>query len=140
MAARTTPPWLFASAMLVALLSAAMVISWLEQNLAPGAGWLWLWLSVALGGVGVDLLRRRYGMGSACATGPQVRPLQVSCLALQASGVVLYQGGQNPAFVAALPMLSAAWLPLLCIVGGMLGLGVLSVSCSCRDAELHGRV
>jgi len=130
--------WLLAG--LLGLVAAVLIIGWLEQRLAPGAGWVWLVATIAFGGVGVDLLRRRAGHGISCAIRPRIRPLQVSGLALQVLGVVLYHYGQQPAFQAALPALAAPWLPLLCIVGGLITLGLVSIASDCRDAELRGRV
>lgn len=131
-------PWLLAG--LPGLVSAALITGWLEQRLAPGAGWVWLVATIALGGLGVDLLRRHHGHGTSCAIRPRIRPLQVSGLALQALGVVLYHYGQQPAFQATLPTLAVPWLPLLCIVGGLIMLGLVSIASDCRDAELRGRV
>jgi hypothetical protein len=119
---------------------ALIIVAWLERAYAPGVGWLWLALTVALGGIGVDLLQRFHGRGQVCAPGPRPSPLQVSCLALQAVGVILFQSAQSAPFQVALPLLSAAWLPLACVVAGALGLGVLSVVGTCRDADLAGRV
>jgi hypothetical protein len=120
--------------------AAVAVIMWLERTYAPGVGWLWLALTIALGGVGVTLMQRRSGSGAVCAPGPRVSPLQISCLALQAAGVLLYHNAQNPLFRAAFPVFSVGWLPLLCILGGVLGLGLLSINGTCRNADLEGRV
>jgi hypothetical protein len=122
------------------LIGAIAIIVWLEQGLAPGAGWTWLALTTALGGGAVAVLRRVRGQGLSCALGPRLRPLQVSGLALQALGALLFHYGQHPAFQAALPPLAAPWLPLACVVGGLLVLGVVSITGDCRDAELRGRV
>lgn len=123
-----------------AIIVSGILINWLEQSIAPGVGWLWLWSMILLGGVGLELLRRWRGTTSVCAPGPRIQPLQMSALALQALGVLCYQGTQTPAFAQALPMLTAAWLPLLCVVGGMLGLGLISLSGTCRDEQLRDRV
>lgn len=120
--------------------AALAVVVGLERAYAPGAGGLWLALTTVFGGIGVELARRRAGKGAICRPGPRVSPLQVSCLALQAVGIILYHNAQNPLFRAAFPALTEAWIPLACILGGVLGLGVLSVSGSCRDADLAGRV
>lgn len=133
---RRALPW--AGATLAGAALAAVVVIWLEGALAPGAGWAWLLITAALGGVGVDLARRRHGQGSACALKPQLRPLQVSCLAAQALGVLLWNAGPQPAFAAALPWLALPWQPLALVVAGALGLGVLSVFCDCRDEALQG--
>ncbi|MFV9507634.1 MAG: hypothetical protein AB4911_24040 [Oscillochloridaceae bacterium umkhey_bin13] len=124
----------------LALAPAIPLAVWLNQAVVPGVGWVWLWITVGLGGVAVELVRRAHGVTPSCARGPQLRPLQVSCLALQALGVVLYQSSQQAAFGAAFPTLSASWLPFACVVAGMLGLGLISTSTDCRDAELQGRV
>jgi hypothetical protein len=47
-----------------------------------------------------------------------------------------YHLAEVPAFVARFPVLAVSWLPTACIVGGVLGLGVLSVFGDCRDADL----
>jgi hypothetical protein len=136
--AAQTATW--AVALALSLGSAIAIVIWLERARAPGAGGLWLAATVALGGVGVDLARRRHGVGATCATGPRLRPLQVSGLALQAVGIILYQSAQSEAFTAALPALTAPWMPVACIVGGVLALGIISTTSDCRDAELRGRV
>ncbi|MGQ9927464.1 MAG: hypothetical protein ACUVS4_11390 [Chloroflexaceae bacterium] len=122
------------------VIGAIAIIVWLERSLAPGAGWIWLALTTALGGGAVALLRRVRGQGLSCALGPRLRPLQVSGLALQALGALLFHYGQYPVFQAALPLLAAPWLPLACVVCGLLVLGAVSITGDCRDAELRGRV
>ncbi|MCS6881491.1 MAG: hypothetical protein RMK84_10990 [Oscillochloridaceae bacterium] len=134
----STLPWLVAGG--TGLVGAVAIIVWLERALAPGAGWVWLALTAALGGAAVALLRRIRGQGLSCALGPRLRPLQVSGLALQALGALLFHYGQDPAFQAALPPLAAPWLSLACVLGGLLVLGLVSITSDCRDAELHGRV
>jgi hypothetical protein len=141
MASHTTTRLVQHSSLGLGLAGAAIaVVIWLERAYVPGVGWLWLALSVTFGGIGVALLRRRAGRGAACTPGPRLSPLQVSFLALQVVGVVLYHNAQNAQFRAAFPALSAGWLPLLCIVGGVLGLGILSINGACRDVDLEGRV
>lgn len=134
----STVPWLVAGG--PGLVVAVAIIVWLERGLAPGAGWVWLALTTALGGAAVALLRRVRSQELSCALGPRLRPLQVSGLALQALGALLFHYGQNPAFQAALPPLAAPWLPLVCVLSGLLVLGVVSITGDCRDAELRGRV
>ncbi len=131
-------PWFVAGGL--GVIGAGVIVAWLERRLAPGAGWIWLTLTVALGGAGVALLRRIRGQGLSCALGPRLRPLQVSGLALQALGALLFHYAQNPAFQGALPLLAAPWLPLACVLSGLLVLGLVSISADCRDAELRGRV
>lgn len=113
------------------------VVVLLDRLLAPGVGLVWLAGTTILGGVAVRL---RQGIGSSCALGPRLQPLQVSCLGLLGLGVQCYHLGAVPAFAARYPFLASPWLPTACIVGGVLGLGVLSVFGDCRDAELRGRV
>lgn len=134
----STISWLVVSGL--GLIEATAIIVWLEQGLAPGAGWVWLALTTALGGAAVALLRRVRGQALSCALGPRLRPLQVSGLALQALGALLFHYGQNAAFQTALPPLAAPWLPLACVLSGLLVLGLVSITGDCRDAELRGRV
>lgn len=137
---QTLPIAVRGGAFLALMGSVIAVIVWLERTVAPGSGGLWLALTAVLGGIGVELAQRRHGKGATCLPGPRMQPLQVSCLALQATGVLLYHSAQNAIFAATFPILTATWLPLACILGGVLGLGILSISGSCRDADFAGRV
>lgn len=124
------------------LMSGGAVGAWavvvlLNELLAPGAGLVWLAGTVILGGVAVRLRQRQ---DPSCALGPRLQPLQVSCLGLMGLGVQCYHLAAAPAFAARYPFLAAPWLPTACIVGGVLGLGILSVFADCRDADLLGRV
>lgn len=117
----------------IGVLCALLMSVSLERFLLPGSGWLWLALTMMLGGIGVDLLQRWHGRGAVCSPNFRPSPLQISCLASQAVGVVLFQ--QAP-----FAFLSPGWLPFVFVIGGVLGLGVLSVLGSCRDADLRDRV
>lgn len=124
------------------LIGAAALAAWagvvaLDRLIVAGAGLVWLSGTVILGGVAVRL---RQGRAASCALGPRLQPLQVSCLGLLGLGVQAYHMAGSPLFAARLPLLAAPWLPAACIVGGVAGLGVLSVFADCRDAELRGRV
>lgn len=119
-----------------AVLAGAVVVL-LNTLLVPGAGLVWLAGTVIIGGVAVRL---RQGKATSCSLGPRLQPLQVSCLALLGLGVQCYHLAAVPAFAARYPLLAASWVPTACIIGGVLGLGVLSVFADCRDAELRDRV
>lgn len=76
-------------------------------------------------------LRRRRADARACSTQPNVRALQISCLAVQALGVQFF-------WRDLFWLLSAETLAITCIVVGVAGLGYVSIFCDCRDAELSG--
>ncbi len=117
-------------------LAAWLVIGWLDTSLAPGAGGVWLALTTLLGGVAVRL---RQGRGTAsCAVGPRLRPLQVSCFGAIALGVQLLHAAETGVLLATLPVLATSWLPAACILGGVIGLAVLSFGSDCRNAAYSG--
>lgn len=116
---------------------AGAVVALLDRLLTPGVGLVWLAGTAILGGVAVRLRQRQ---APSCSLGPRLQPLQVSCLGLLGLGVQCYHMAAVPMFAARYPLLAAPWLPAACIVGGVLGLGVLSVFADCRDAELRDRV
>lgn len=125
------------TAALVAAALAWLVVRWVDRALAPGLGLPALTVIVALGGVAWHLRARR-ATALSCATGPRLRPLQVSSLALMALGVQLLHAAEAPAAVAALPLLAAPWLGPAFILAGVGGLGWLSLSATCRDEALGG--
>ncbi len=87
-----------------------------------------LTLVVISGGIAFHLREARRRV--VCSLQPTMRPLQVSCLAVQALGVQFYwlDTGQvdNVPFA------------LVCILIGVAGLGMLSIFCDCRDDALRG--
>lgn len=113
-----------------------LVIGWLDAFLAPGAGGAWLALTVLIGGVAVRLRQGR--SAASCAVGSRLRPLQVSCFGAIALGVQLLHAAETGALAAALPVLAAPWLPAACILGGVIGLAVLSFGSDCRNAAYSG--
>lgn len=138
MLVRPNTSWL-SGALLVssgAVIAGALVVL-LDTLLLPGVGLVWLAGTVIIGGVAVRL---RQGQAPSCALGSRLQPLQVSCLGLIGLGVQLFHLAAVPAFAVRYPLLAAAWVPASCIVGGVLGLGILSVFADCRDAELRDRV
>jgi hypothetical protein len=138
MLVRPNNPWLPGVLLMIGGAAGSWaVIVLLNSLLAHGVGLVWLASTVILGGVAVRL---RQGGGSSCALGPRLQPLQVSCLGLLGLGVQLYQLADAPIFLARYPLLAAHWLPTASIVGGVLGLGILSTFADCRDAELRDRV
>lgn len=116
-------------------LVALPVIIWLDTVFIPGAGGVWLALTMLLGGVAVRL---RQGRQAACAVGPRLRPLQVSCFGAMALGVHLLHAAETGALLAALPGLAAPWLPAASMLGGVIGLAVLSFGSDCRNAAYSG--
>jgi hypothetical protein len=112
------------------------IVAWLDATLAPGAGGVWLALTVLIGGVAVRLRQGR--TPSACATGPRLRPLQVSCFGAIALGVHLLHAAETGLLTAAIPALAAPWLPAACIIGGVGGLAILSFGSDCRNAAFSG--
>jgi len=85
--------------------------------------WILLALGVILGGIIFHLRERRTRV--ACTLKPTVRALQVSMLATQALGVQFYlRDGASYAFGF--------------VLVGVVGLGVLSLFCDCRNADLTG--
>lgn len=117
-------------------LVAWLIIGWLDAFLAPGAGGVWLALTVLLGGVAVRLRQGR--SVASCAVGPRLRPLQVSCFGAIALGVQLLHAAETGALATALPVLATPWLPAACILGGVIGLAVLSFGSDCRNAAYSG--
>ncbi len=117
-------------------LVAWLVITWLDTVLVPGAGGVWLALTVLLGGVAVRLRQGR--QAAACAVGPRLRPLQVSCFGAIALGVQLLHAAETGALLVALPGLAAPWLPAASMLGGVIGLAVLSFGSDCRNAAYSG--
>ncbi len=117
-------------------LIAWLVIIWLDTVLVPGAGGVWLALTVLLSGVAVRL--RQGCQAAACAAGPRLRPLQVSCFGAIAFGVQLLHAAETGALLAALPGLAAPWLPAASMLGGVIGLAVLSFGSDCRNAAYSG--
>lgn len=114
-------------------------MNWLNRIQPTEIFWLWLTAAILLGGITVYFCqRRRRQFTAACSLNPQIHPLQISCLAAQALGVQLLWQAESPQFaVLSNPSLWAI-LPYLLIVGGVAGLGWLSLSCNCRDEALTG--
>lgn len=97
---------------------------------------MWLALTALLGGVAV---RMRQGRGAAsCTVGPRLRPLQISCFGAIALGVQLLHAADHGALLTTIPVLAAPWLPAACILGGVIGLAVLSFGSDCRNATYSG--
>jgi hypothetical protein len=114
------------------------LMNWLNQIQPSEIVWLWLTTAVLLGGLVVYFYqRRRRCFTPTCSLKPQIQPLQISCLAAQALGVQLLWQTEWPQVGAALS-LAYVWsvLPYLLILGGVAGLGGLSLSCDCRDEAL----
>ncbi|MGB9754193.1 hypothetical protein [Roseiflexus castenholzii] len=118
--------------------AAWQIIGWLDTFLAPGAGGVWLTLTVLLGGVAVRLRQRHEG--ASCTVRPRLRSLQVSCFGAIALGVQLLNAAETGTLLAALPFLAAPWLPAACILGGVVGLAVLSFGSDCRNAAYSGEL
>lgn len=116
--------------------AAWLIVAWLDTALAPGAGGVWLATTILLGGIAVRLRQAR--QAASCATGPRLRPLQVSCFGAIAFGVHLLQHADAGALAAAFPLLAAPWLPPAFILGGVIGLAILSFGADCRDAAFSG--
>ncbi len=96
---------------------------------------LWLTIGAILGGL-LWHWRRRPAAVCPPGGGPRLQPLQVSYLAVQALGVGLYLRLAPPGA----PLVSPATaLPLACVLIGLAGLGVLSLSATCRDDALRPR-
>ncbi len=72
----------------------------------------------------------------ACSTRPQLRPLQVSSLASEALGLQMFWLAEPLA--QASPLLGWPFWPYVFILGGVIGLGWLSLSATCRDEALLG--
>ena len=123
-------------AIIIGAMCAWVIIAWLDTTLVPGAGGVWLALTVLIGGVAVRLRQGR--TPSACATGPRLRPLQVSCFGAIALGVHLLRAAETGILAAAIPALAAPWLPAACIIGGVGGLAILSFGSDCRNAAFSG--
>lgn len=113
-----------------------VIIGWLDTLLAPGAGGVWLALTALFGGVAVRL-RQRHETAS-CTVGPRLRPLQISCFGAIALGVQLLHAAETGALLVVLPFLAAPWLPAACMLGGVIGLAVLSFGSDCRNAAYSG--
>lgn len=130
--------WLIGGAL--TFVGTGLTLTWLERQFAPGVGWIWLTLTIAIGGVAITLRQGLRGRQAVCTLGPHLHPLQVSGLSLQALGALLFHYAQHPAFQTTLPLLTAPWVPLACVLGGLLILGLVSVTGDCRDAALRERV
>lgn len=76
-------------------------------------------------------VRRRRADRRACSTTPNVRALQISCLAVQALGVQFFW--REPS-----TLLPPATFATMCVVVGVAGLGYASIFCDCRDDALSG--
>jgi hypothetical protein len=115
----------------------AALLALLAERMLTSSGALVGTLALALAGVVWHLLDQREA--PSCALGPRLRPLQVSCLALIGVGVQVFHAVEE-----ASPLLQAGpWLatPLLapaCMLGGVVGLGILSMWSDCRDQLLSG--
>lgn len=100
--------------------------------------WLLLTMTVLLGSIGVYFYQRwQQPFIPACSLKPQIHPLQISCLAAQALGVQLFWQTE-PLQIDAAFSLAYIWslLPYLLMIGGVTGLGWLSLGCGCRDEAL----
>jgi hypothetical protein len=75
-------------------------------------------------------LRRRRADARMCSTRPNVRALQISCLAVQALGVQFFWREQPT-------LMPPTTFAVVCIVVGVAGLGYASIFCDCRDDELR---
>jgi hypothetical protein len=111
--------------------------TWFNHLIAIEIAWLWLTTVILISGILFFLYQRRRLQLTACLIKPQVRPLQASCLAAQALGVQLLWTIESPDFVTALPFLAWPGWPYVCILGGVVGLGWLSLFCNCRDEALR---
>ncbi|MBE7556627.1 MAG: hypothetical protein HS126_36725 [Anaerolineales bacterium] len=113
------------------------VLIWLDPVAMARLGGLWLTIVILLGGIAVHLDQSYHSKLTACSVKPQIHPLQVSCLAVQALGVQWLWYAASPDFVAVIPFLAWSGWPYLCIVSGVAGLGWLSLSCDCRNETLR---
>lgn len=129
---------LMIAVLIIGALCAWVIIVWLDATLAPGVGGVWLALTVMIGGVTVRLRQGRTAI--ACATGPRLRPLQVSCFGAIGLGVHLLHAAESGVLTAAVPVLAAPWLPAACILGGVGGLAILSFGSDCRNAAFSGEI
>jgi hypothetical protein len=137
----SSPVWLrhylgWLAAVAIILPGLFWAVSWLNQTYTVGAGWLALTFIVLMAGIVMHFYRLRRPQLQVCSTRPQVRPLQISCLAAQALGVQLLWLNESPEFATVLPWLAWSGWAYLCIIGGLVGLGWLSLFCSCRDEAL----
>jgi hypothetical protein len=109
---------------------------WLNQIDTANLVWLWLTTLIMTGGIVTHLYQRRKAKLTVCSVKSQIRPLQVTCLAVQALGVQWLWYRESPDFAALWPFLAWPGWPYVCIIGGVLGLGWLSLFCDCRDEAL----
>lgn len=113
------------------------VLIWLDPISMARLSGLWLTIVILLGGIAVHLDQSYHSKLTACSVKPQIHPLQVSCLAVQALGVQWLWYAASPDFVAVMPFLAWSGWPYLCIVSGVAGLGWLSLFCDCRNEALR---
>ncbi len=115
-----------------------LTLHWFSRFYAANLGWLGLTTLIVAGGIVTHLYRRRKVKLTVCSTKSQIRPLQVSCLAVQALGVQWIWYAESPYFWAGWPFLTWSGWPYLFIISGVAGLGWLSLWCDCRDEAFLG--
>jgi hypothetical protein len=123
--------WLIAG-----LVGLGLTIPWFNHLNTTNLRWLGLTTLIVAGGIVTHLYQRRSAKLTVCSVKPQIRSLQVSCLAAQALGVQWLWYLESPDFVAAWPFLAWPGWPYICIISGVAGLGWLSLFCHCRDEAL----
>jgi hypothetical protein len=120
---------------MIAAAAATLVAAGLASRAIAGSGMIAATLTLV--GIGVVWRLLAEQQHAHCAVGPQIRPLRASSLALIALGVQIYHAVEaaDP-IVMAIPWLATAPVAPVCMLGGVAGLAILSLSSDCRDEQL----